>query len=264
MPVAMDTGKGAGPSDTGDKDRDLQVLFQELCQLQAKQRKLKRQVVKYKLFEDYLIKVLEKIPQGSSQGEEPAEALVEAMVEHYRKLFTVSQDIQKHLEAFSRMNQAVHRSLESLEEGHRALIPSLKIQLCQLQKRCHLQQEQWQQLEHDVTSQKDTGSSEKQLLSYMQMAINSMAQRCCPSAHDVPRGLFSKLDLIQEFILDKMETVRFISLLRGPRACWSEDNPKDQGLRRYPRPFRKHSKSQDSIPRSPFPGPQTSEGSSLF
>lgn len=36
MPVAMDTGKGAGPSDTGDKDRDLQVLFQELCQLQAK------------------------------------------------------------------------------------------------------------------------------------------------------------------------------------------------------------------------------------
>ncbi|XP_047652582.1 uncharacterized protein CCDC197 [Phacochoerus africanus] len=289
MPVATDTGKGAGPSDTGDKDRDLQVLFQELCQLQAKQRKLKRQVVKYKLFEDYLIKVLEKIPQGSSQGEEPAEALVEALVEHYRKLFTVSQDIQKHLEAFSRMNQAVHRSLESLEEGHRALIPSLKIQLCQLQKRCHLQQEQWQQLEHDVTSQKDTGSSEvgskaataanhnpeglkprtlvlprKQLLSYMQMAINSMAQRCCPSAHDVPRGLFSKLDLIQEFILDKMETVRFISLLRGPRACWSEDNPKDQGLRRYPRPFRRHSKSQDLIPRSPFPGPQTSECSSLF
>ena len=38
---------------------------------------------------------------------------------------------------------------------------------------------------------------QKQLLSYMQMAINSMAQRCCPSAHDVPRGLFSKLDLIQ-------------------------------------------------------------------
>lgn len=67
--------------------------------------------------------ILRTVSIGSSQGKEPAEALVEAMVEHYRKLFTVSQDIQKHLEAFSRMNQAVHRSLESLEEGHRALIP---------------------------------------------------------------------------------------------------------------------------------------------
>lgn len=46
-----------------------------------------------------------------------------AMVEHYGKLFAVSQDIQKHLEAFLEMNQAVHKSLESLEEGHRALIP---------------------------------------------------------------------------------------------------------------------------------------------
>lgn len=60
---------------------------------------------------------------GYSQGEEPEETPVAAMVEHYGKLFAVSQDIQKRLEAFLEMNQAVHKSLESLEEGHRALIP---------------------------------------------------------------------------------------------------------------------------------------------
>ena len=36
MLVARDAGQEAGPSDPGSKDRDLQVLFQELCQLQAK------------------------------------------------------------------------------------------------------------------------------------------------------------------------------------------------------------------------------------
>lgn len=38
MPGAMDTGQASGPSSTGngDKDRYLQVLLQELCQLQAK------------------------------------------------------------------------------------------------------------------------------------------------------------------------------------------------------------------------------------
>lgn len=49
-------------------------------------------------------------------------ALLEAMMEHYEKLFTACQDAQKHLEAFSQMNQTVHQSLESLEEGHRALV----------------------------------------------------------------------------------------------------------------------------------------------
>ncbi|XP_040113548.1 uncharacterized protein CCDC197, partial [Oryx dammah] len=192
----------------------------------CRQRKLKREVEKHKLFEDYLIKVLEKIPKGYNQGEEPEETPVAAMVEHYGKLFAVSQDIQKRLEAFLQMNQAVHKSLESLEEGQRALIPRLKIRLCQLQRRCHRKQGQWQQLAHGVTHQKDMGSCE-------------------------------------EFMLDKMETVRFVSLLTGPIVCWTANNPKDQGLRSYPRPFRKHSASEDSTPRSLFPSTQTSECFSL-
>lgn len=61
----MDTGQRAGPSNPGDKEEDLQELWQELYQLQAKQKKLKREVEKHKLFEDYLIKVLEKIPEGT-------------------------------------------------------------------------------------------------------------------------------------------------------------------------------------------------------
>ena len=36
----------------------------------------------------------------------------------------------------------------------------LKIRLCQLQRRCHRKQEQWQQLEHGLTLQKDVGSCE--------------------------------------------------------------------------------------------------------
>ncbi|XP_072616583.1 uncharacterized protein CCDC197 [Vulpes vulpes] len=297
----MDTYQGAGPSATGDKDRDLQVLLQELWRLQAKQRRLKREVEKHKLFEDYLMKVLEKIPKaqegfmeeaaspgaqvafllkrqevvmvlnscgqvllswGHYEGEEPDETLVGTMVEHYEKLFIVSQDVQKHLEALSEMKQVICQRLESLEESHRALIRSLKIQLCQLQKRCHHQQKQWLQLEHRVTSQKDMGSYSNQLLNYVQMAIDSMVWQCFPSAHSTPRtmGLFSKLDLIQEFMLDKMETMRFISLLMEPRVCWSGDSLKDP--RRYPRSFGKCPRDQDSVPRTPFPGTQTSDCSS--
>ncbi|KAM5338940.1 uncharacterized protein CCDC197 [Glossophaga mutica] len=229
------------------------------------QRKLKREVEKHKLFEDFLIKVLEKIPKGYRGGEEPEEVqkegLVEALVEHYGKLFTVSWDIQKHLEAFSKMNQVVSQSLEALEEGHKALIPSLRVQLGELQKRCDRRQWQQWQSEQGVTYQKDTGSCnvgskaaaaehhpgglkssplappgvrntgfpqapaqplpQNQLLDYLRKVINSMAQHCCSSARVVPKsmGLFSKLDLIQEFMLDKKETMKFISLPWNPECA---------------------------------------------
>ncbi|XP_039740287.1 uncharacterized protein CCDC197 [Pteropus medius] len=299
MPAAMDTGRGSGPSNTGDEDRYLPLLLQELCQLQAKQRKLKREVEKHKLFEDYLIKVLEKIPQGYSEAEEPEAALVEAMVEHYGKLFAVNQDIQKHLEAFSEMSQAAHQSLGSLEESHRALIPSLKVRLGQLQRKCHHRQEQRWQLGNDVTYQKDMkgstlggegqikalgeGNTEqdekvapgsRMLLrpetscsaTCERPSVDNMARLCCSSARIAPTSmdLFAKLDLIQEFMLDKMETVKFISLLMEPRVCWSGDSLKDQGFRRCSGPFGKCPRSQGLIPRTPFPSVQTSECSSLY
>ncbi|XP_076979541.1 uncharacterized protein CCDC197 isoform X2 [Tamandua tetradactyla] len=218
----MNAGQRTIPSNSSDKEGHLQVLLQELHQLQAKQRKLKRQVEKHKLFEDYLIKVLEKLPKGYEEQGQPEEAQVEAMVERYGRLFAASQDVQKHLEAFFRMNQAVHESLESLEEGHRALVPSLKIQLCQLQKKCHRKQEQRRQVEYSVTYQNNTSSC-------------------------------------SEFILDKMETLRLISLLMEPRMCWSGESSQVQGLRNYPRPCRKCPRRPGSIPRTPFPSTQTSE-----
>ncbi|XP_045863854.1 uncharacterized protein CCDC197 [Meles meles] len=257
--------RGAGPSVARDKDRGLQELLQELSQLQAKQRKLKRDVEKHKLFEDYLIKVLEIIPKGMYAGfeepEEPDKALVGAMVEHYGQLFTISQDIQEHLEAFSEMSRVFHQRLESLEESHRALIPSLKIRLCQLQKRCHHEWKLWG-LGHRVTSQKDMDSYNNQLLNDLQRIINNMVRQCAPSAHRAPEsmGLFSKLNLIREFMLDKMETVKFISLLMEPGVCWSGDRLKNP--RRYPSSFRKCPRDQDSVPRTPLPGTQTSECSS--
>uniref|UniRef100_F6VQF6 Coiled-coil domain containing 197 n=1 Tax=Equus caballus TaxID=9796 RepID=F6VQF6_HORSE len=180
------------------------------------------------------------------------EALVEALVEHCRPLFTLSQDIQVHLEAFSRMNQAVHQSLESPEDGHRALIPVGS-------KAAEGERGPGGPKSRTLTL------PENQQLNYVQVALNSMAQQCCCSAHGVleSMGFFSKLDLIQDFMLDKMETVRSVSLLVEPRVCWSGDSREDQGLRRYPRPFKKCPKSPDSIPRTPFPSTQTSECSSL-
>ncbi|EPQ14923.1 hypothetical protein D623_10025283 [Myotis brandtii] len=106
---------------------------------------------------------------------------------------------------------------------------------------------------------------QSQLLNYMQMAIDNMAQQCCSSDCVEPKsmGLFSKLDLIQKFILDKMETVKFIVLLMEPRVCWTGGRHKDQGFRSHPRPFRKCPTRQDIIPRAPVPTTEPSECSYL-
>uniref|UniRef100_A0A8D2GQ71 Coiled-coil domain containing 197 n=1 Tax=Urocitellus parryii TaxID=9999 RepID=A0A8D2GQ71_UROPR len=269
----MDTAQGADPSDPGDKDGDLQVLLQELCQLQAKQRKLKRAVQRHQVFEDYLMKVLKKIPKGTSLREEPESALVEAMVRHYGRLLTASQEARKCLDTFSQMNQSLLQSLEFLEEGHRTLVPSLKIQLCQLQKKCH--STQWQRLKYSISYQKDVGVDthphirKYNLLDYLQLTVDNMARQCSRAAHRVPEslGLFSKLDWIKEFMLDKMEMVRTNSQLTEPRECWAADSAKDQEPRSFPKPCGSFPKKQDpspSTPQTPVLGAQASECSVQF
>uniref|UniRef100_G1T0D2 Uncharacterized protein n=1 Tax=Oryctolagus cuniculus TaxID=9986 RepID=G1T0D2_RABIT len=88
-----------------------------------RQRKLEREVEKHKVFEDYLIQVLGKIPTGCKAPGEPETALVKGLVEHYGQLLSARQDVQARLQAFSQMNQDVHQRLQSLEDSHRALMP---------------------------------------------------------------------------------------------------------------------------------------------
>ncbi|XP_069921665.1 uncharacterized protein CCDC197 isoform X3 [Oryctolagus cuniculus] len=203
----MDAGWGAARSHPGNEDEELQALAQELCQLRAKQRKLEREVEKHKVFEDYLIQVLGKIPTGCKAPGEPETALVKALVEHYGQLLSARQDVQARLQAFSQMNQDMHQRLQSLEDSHRALMPSLKIRLCQLQKKCHRKHAQCRRLgrgtacrgDADCDPQTHTQSHLSQQLSTAQLLINSMARRCHPGPHRKPEsvGLFSQLELIK-------------------------------------------------------------------
>ncbi|XP_036352253.2 uncharacterized protein CCDC197 [Ochotona princeps] len=263
----------AGRNHPSSEDGDLQALVQELCQLRARQRKLTREVEKHKVFEDYLLQVLEKIPKGCKDPEEPKVAPLKAMVEHYGQLLSARQDIQAHLQAFSQMNQAAHQRLQSLEDSHRALVPSLKGRLCQLQKRCHRKHEQWRQLAHGVASEDNadsdpepqTSSSHSQQLSSVTLLINNMAQQCCSGTRREfsTLGLFSQLNLIKEFMLDKMETVKMISLLTEPSKCCSGDSRKNQRPRSYLGSLGRSPGRQAPTPRTPFPSARTSECSSL-
>ncbi|EHB01751.1 hypothetical protein GW7_17158, partial [Heterocephalus glaber] len=119
----MDAGQKAGLNDPDDKDRDLEMLLHQLCHLQARQRKLKRELERHQLSAGYLMKVLKRLPKGCSDLEEPEAARLEALVRHCGKLLVVGRDSQQHLDAFSQMSQAVHWGLESLEDEHQALVP---------------------------------------------------------------------------------------------------------------------------------------------
>ncbi|XP_047287147.1 uncharacterized protein CCDC197 isoform X4 [Homo sapiens] len=242
--AAMDTGQRADPSNPGDKEGDLQGLWQELYQLQAKLHGMGG--------------------AGGGAGGGHGEALREALhsqpghAEAPRGLLPDDPGCPPEPGVSGGGPQGSH---------------SLKIRLCQLQKKCYRKQEQWWQLKHSITYQKDidfdthtSSSYNDQLLGYMQMTITNMARQCCPSAHGVPKSmdLFSKLDLIKEFMLDKMETVRLIALLTEPKVCWSWDSFGDQWLRRHPKPFRKCPRRRVSTPRTPFPSPHASECSGLY
>uniref|UniRef100_A0A2K6N3J3 Uncharacterized protein n=1 Tax=Rhinopithecus bieti TaxID=61621 RepID=A0A2K6N3J3_RHIBE len=176
----MDTGQRAGPSNPGDKEEDLQGLWQELYQLQAKQKKLKREVEKHKLFEDYLIKVLEKIPEGmySASSESPFSLLpppgcrtATRCVTHTHKC--TETDTARHTQTYRNTDTDTHKHMYRHTDTDR-----------------------------DIHTDTHTDIPD-QLLSYMQMSITNMARQCCPSAYSMPKSmdLFSKLSLIKGFTM---------------------------------------------------------------
>ncbi|XP_060036967.1 uncharacterized protein CCDC197 isoform X2 [Erinaceus europaeus] len=248
----MDTHREIDLRYSWDQNGDLQALLQELFQLQAKQRRLERAVEGHQCFEDYLNRVLEAAPKGCQQAGDPGELRVEALVDYYERLLTASWDAQKHLELFSKMSQAAHQCLESLEQTHRTLIPNLKTQLCQLQKKCHLRQGRWWQLEHGPTSQKDMCSSSAGGKAAAADKPGALGARS-PGVLWVPCW-----QLPQEFMLDKTETLRLASQVVD---CSPGHSPKDQTLQSHPRPFRKHRKRAGLASRAPLPGTRSSEPS---
>ncbi|XP_019337193.2 uncharacterized protein CCDC197 isoform X1 [Alligator mississippiensis] len=210
------------------KEREINKLVAELEKLRVRQQKLQKKVEKYKVYEDFLLKITDKLPDNYLEYGE--ESLVRAIIRRHETLSTTNQSLIKNLIALSDDYEKGQHDLEALQREHDTRKLMLISELSELQIKSHRIQEKNKQLELNIRNNKGYFRYQSQELGSLWLAISNLAEQCYMPHYGrlQEMGLLSKLDMIQEYILEKMQIEQLATQTDGSRMLQSSPRSKTQ------------------------------------
>ncbi|XP_054827834.1 uncharacterized protein CCDC197 [Eublepharis macularius] len=189
------------------KKSEIHKLKEELKELRVRQQKLQRKVAKCKVYEDFLRKLIEALPANYLECGE--ESLIRALIKRHETLMTANQNLTENLSSLLHNLERSRQEFGTLQEEHDTAKVMLISKLSELQTKCSTLQGKNTQLEMYISHKKGHFRNQREELGKMLLAISDLAEQCCMWHYgplkEMP--LLSKLDMIQEFILEK-QTIR--------------------------------------------------------
>nr|XP_033808522.1 uncharacterized protein CCDC197 [Geotrypetes seraphini] len=186
------------------KQKEINDLIQEQQELKFRQQKLKTLVANYKIYEDYLMKVIAQVP--NNYLDTGMETPVKAIVWKHEALSATNKTLLSHLLLHSEDYEKARLKLDQLHQEHNTRKLILTSEIAHLQMKYDKQRETSMQLEMNVNILKSHFRHQKEELSSFLLCITNLAEQChiphYGPLEDLP--LLSKLDMIKEFILDKL------------------------------------------------------------
>ncbi|XP_026507301.1 uncharacterized protein CCDC197 [Terrapene carolina triunguis] len=184
------------------KQREIDKLVAELEKLKVRQQKLQKKVAKQKVYEDFLLKVIDQLPDNYL--EYGADSVIGAIRRH-ETLSATNQTLIKNLITLSDDFEKSQRDLETLQREHDTTKLMLIRELSELQMKCNRIQEKNKQLEVSINHEKGHFRYQSQELGSLLLAIANLAEQCHTQHYGPLQEMewLSKLDMIQEFILEK-------------------------------------------------------------
>ncbi|XP_077179669.1 uncharacterized protein CCDC197 [Paroedura picta] len=209
------------------KKNEIYKLKEELKELRIRQQKLQGKVAKCKVYEDFLLKLIEALPAHYLECGE--ESLIRALIKRHETLVTANQNLTKNLSTLLHNLETNQHEFGTLKEKHDTAKVMLISKLSELQSKCSALQGKNTQLEQYISHKKGHFRNQKEELGGMLLAISDLAEQCYMWHYgplkEMP--LLSKLDMIQEFILEKQNIRQQTMQLDGPKtsSCSLKERP---------------------------------------
>ncbi|XP_074854840.1 uncharacterized protein CCDC197 [Carettochelys insculpta] len=185
------------------KQREIDKLVAELEKLKVRQQKLQKKAAKHKVYEDFLLQTIDRLPdEGLGCG---ADSVIGAVIRRHETLLATNQTLIKNLIALSDDYENSQHDLETLQREHETTKLMLIRELSELQMKCSRIQEKNKQLDVSINHQKGHFRYLSQELGSLLLVIANLAEQCHMQHHGPLQEMewLSKLDVIQEFILEK-------------------------------------------------------------
>ncbi|XP_056623339.1 LOW QUALITY PROTEIN: coiled-coil domain-containing protein 42 homolog [Triplophysa dalaica] len=186
------------------KEKEKAELSTQLERLQARRLYLQERVKKYKIFEEFLLKVLQVLPDNYlGYGTD----LVTPIIRRHETLSTSRQELLQHLTSLTEELKTDQHHLDVLKQQHGTYKLMSNQKLTELQTQLDEIKEKKKQLEMKL--QMSVGQSRDQVeeMGSVFMAVRSLGEQCYLN-HYGPLDVMdtmSMMDMIKEFIMEKAD-----------------------------------------------------------
>ncbi|XP_043405105.1 uncharacterized protein CCDC197 isoform X2 [Chelonia mydas] len=179
------------------KQREIDKLVAELEKLKVRQKKLQKKVAKQKVYEDFLLKIIDQLPDNYL--EYGADSVIGAIIRRHEMLSATNQTLIKNLITLSDDFEKSQHDLETLQREHDTTKLMLIWELSELQMKCNRIQEKNKQLEVSINHDKGHFRYQSQELGSLLLAIANLAEQCHMQHYGPLQEMewLSKLDMIQ-------------------------------------------------------------------
>ncbi|CAM2116227.1 uncharacterized protein CCDC197 isoform X1 [Caretta caretta] len=193
------------------KQTEIDKLVAELEKLKVRQKKLQKKVAKQKVYEDFLLKIIDQLPDNYL--EYGADSVIGAIIRRHEMLSATNQTLIKNLITLSDDFEKSQHGLETLQWEHDTTKLMLIWELSELQMKCNRIQEKNKQLEVSINHDKGHFRYQSQELGSLLLAIANLAEQCHMQHYGPLQEMewLSKLDMIQEFILEKKHIQQLVT-----------------------------------------------------
>nr|XP_055029166.1 coiled-coil domain-containing protein 42 homolog [Misgurnus anguillicaudatus] len=186
------------------KEKEKAELSRQLEELQARRLYLKERVKKYKIFEEFLLKVLQLLPDNYlGYGAD----LVTPIIRRYETLSTSRQDLLQQLNSLTDELKTSQHKLDTLKQDHGTYKLMTNQKLTELQTQ--LDQIKEKKKQQQFRLQMSLGESRDQVeeVGNILMAVRNLGEQCYLNHYGPLEGMdiFTMMDMIKEFIVEKAD-----------------------------------------------------------
>ncbi|KAL0969072.1 hypothetical protein UPYG_G00222300 [Umbra pygmaea] len=187
------------------KQKETQELTAQLEELQARQQYLKDRVSKYKMYEDYMMKILDFLPE--KYLEHGADSLVIPIMHRYETMSLT------HLDLVDRLGQLVgelelgQHSLERLKQEHNTNTLMTNRKLSELQTQWDRTKEKNKQTEMNLLIHQGQSRDQVEEAGTILIAVKNLAEQCylCHYGPLEELDILTMMDMVKEYILESAD-----------------------------------------------------------
>ncbi|XP_069772292.1 uncharacterized protein CCDC197 isoform X2 [Narcine bancroftii] len=210
------------------KQRELQNLLHQFEEVKSRKWKIQRKMSNYKVYEDYLLEVINNLPEHYL--EHGVESLAMCIIQKYETLQSTNETLINNLSRLSNELEEQQRHLEALHQEYDTSKLMMNSQLSQLRLEWDEIKEDRKQMEQKLNLHRGNFIHQSEEVSSLLLAINNLADQCYVKQYGIleEMGILTKLDMVKEFIMEKKNITQTAILFESTAFTGTSDQTQNK------------------------------------